>query len=286
LPAVFRQPELKHHVCHPLDPDGIRMAIDFKLGPRSLVVAPGVVRKGKIYSPACEWREPPELAPTFFGGDVEFFKVPPPPFAQDRRPLQNRISRACKYLSSWKTPVSVSGRGGRQALASVASHLVAFLGLDPHLAAKLLTGGPNPWNSRCRRLDGSRYPWRKSDLRDACAVAVGSIPAAGVALFRQEAARGRRDALLTEFLDALIASMCQKCGEYVRVEHLRHRFQEWSGEVVTRTGFGLAVAARGIERKKFSRLKVVGVESVVAASLDSALLLSRAALINRNSLHL
>jgi len=164
FPTEFTRIGLKHHVCHPLDEDGCKLPMDFKLGPRTLIVAPGTQNEGKHYWPATPWTDPPILDPRFFLPLGAFWNSPKRPFAICERPFESRIARACAYLQSAKTPVSVSHSGGHKTLSSVCAHLVAFLQLDPALAFYLLTHGPNPWNLRCRAQDGSPYPWSADEL--------------------------------------------------------------------------------------------------------------------------
>ena len=63
FPESFPLEGLKNHVCHPRDDDGTKLEMDFKLGLRTLLVAPGTVRKGKAYDPASPWSLPPVVDP-------------------------------------------------------------------------------------------------------------------------------------------------------------------------------------------------------------------------------
>ncbi len=167
-----------------------------------------------------------------------------------------------------------------------ASHLVAFLGLEPNLAVKFLTRGRSSWNSRCHWPNGMPYPWSRAELLDACETAVDSVPAAGVALLLEQTERGRRDGVLDQFVGLLRSAMPVVGGQRTRTEDLRIQFQHWSGTEITETAFGLALRRHGIERKKFTSAKVVGIPGVDTVLLASYLLRKEPTLINSNPLHL
>jgi hypothetical protein len=158
--------------------------------------------------------------------------------------------------------VSCSGQGGRQALALVASHLVAFLGLEPTLAVKFLTRGRSSWNSRCHHPNGMAYPWSKCELLAACTTAIGSVPWAGVVLLQQHAERRHRDEVVDQFVGLVRMSMSAPGGQRTRTEDLRIQFEDWSGTEITGTAFGLALRRHGIERRKFTSAKLVCVPAV------------------------
>ena len=177
FPQDFPRFGLKHHVCHPIDADGSIVNLDFKFGNRTMLIAPGTARAGRYYTPKTKWSTPPAVNPEMFLVGGQFWKEPTP-FLIDQRPMRDRVIRAGQYLKL-RAPISICGKGGRKALGSVASHLVAFLRLDPGLACSLLTGGENPWNLRCRDGHGQPFPWSQRELLDACCDAVDSVPGAG-----------------------------------------------------------------------------------------------------------
>ena len=279
LPAEFQLlGKVKNHLCHPMDPDGVKQKMDFKLGPRTLLVAPGTMRKGTLYTPGTPWREPPVLDPRFFLPSGAFWMPPNRPFAVDDRPLKNRIARACYYLR-FMAPVSVAQDGGRKALVTVTAHLVAFLQLDPALAYHLLTHGYPPWNSRCRFKDGSPYPWSQEELWRACCDAVDSVPQGGLKLFQRNRAREQRDRALSTFMDILKQAQTSPSSGSARVwvQDLHSRFQNWSQKLITDTAFGIALRKHGFNRVKFTKAKLAAVEGIDLIMLDSLLAAATAA---------
>jgi hypothetical protein len=179
------------------------------------------------------------------------------------------MARACVYLKT-KAPISISGRGGRKALAGVCSHLVVFLGLSPPLAAHLLVSGPDPWNQRCRDEAGAPYPWTERELLRACDEAVDSIPTAGVKAWERDQKRAMRDKTLSTFFERVAAAQCQEAG-YVLAMDLHHRFQDWSGLEVSETAFGLAAKRAGLKKKTATKARIRAychlTDSAVAAAL-------------------
>lgn len=259
FPKGFPKDRLKNHLNHPMDPDGRKLPIDFKLGPRTLVVAPGSHGKKGPYIPMTPWTEPPELDPRRILPSGEFWFPPRQPFLQYRRPFTARVSRACRYLASSSVPVSVSGKGGRKTLLGVAAHLVAFLRLDPAFAQHLLTHGNNPWNSRCKYPDGRPYPWSHLELWRACSEAVDAIPRAGVMYYARAMAREARDKSLCMFCELAKQTQASSNARMVRTETLCRRFNEWAHQSVTVKGFSRAIHQLGITTKLFSRRRVSGV---------------------------
>jgi|GEM_PF-5250626 len=269
FPPDFNRVGLKNHVCHPLDADGEKIPMDFKLGPRSLLVGPGAIRIGKRYEPQTPWFDPPELDPRFFLKDGDFWFPPGQPFVVVDGPLEKRIAMACSYLGSPRTPVSICGNGGRKALRTVTAYLVAYLQLDPALAVHLLTHGPSPWNSRCRNLDGSPSPWSISELWRACADAVDAVPQAGV---RQYKRNQQREVALPSFMEMLQQSIRAEMKTCTSVQDLQASFETWSGTYTTPTMFGRALRRASIPRKHFTFARLTGVQGVDIALLNSLLL--------------
>lgn len=276
FPADFLMEGLKNHLNHPIGPDGEKLPIDFKFGPRTMVVAPGTRTGDRLYSPTTPWCEPPLLDPGFILPNGEFWRPPKRRFEVVNRPLASRISRACAYLRSLRTPVSISGHGGRRTLASVCAHLVVFLDLDPPLAFHLLTNGLSPWNSRCRDAQGNVYPWSENELWRACEDAVDAVPRAGEQLYKRNLERQVRDTSMIQFCRLLQQSMPGIGARPTLVSALKQRFEEWSGLRVSEAAFGRCLSSQGIPRKKFTKRRVFGVD-VDGGALEAVLVQSTCA---------
>jgi hypothetical protein len=254
FPGSFRLEGLKNHVCHPRDDDGNKLAMDFKLGSRTLLVAPGTARKGKAYTPEAPWSLPPVVDPRMFLAHGKFWREHRP-FRVDSRPLKDRIARACAYLGS-KAPVSVSGKSGHKVLAGVTAHLVAYLGLDPELAHHLLTHGANPWNNRCVDVAGNPFPWNDGELWAACSAAVDALPAAGVKAWDREQAIRERKMNLTTRVKILKSSLTLPASHRVPVERVRRAF-EWIGnQDLSATALGDALVAQDVKRVLATRAHI------------------------------
>lgn len=273
LPDGFRLEGLKNHLCHPRDADGNTMSVDFKFGPRTLLVAPGTRRNGKRYEPASDWRTPPTVDPRMFLPEGEFWSDSRPFIISDR-PLKDRVARACAYLRG-PAPVSISGKGGRKTLAGVCAHLVRYLNLDPELARNLLTHGKDPWNQRCRSANGDRYPWSDSELRAACEEAVNAVPAAGVkALIREQANRDQRDQRHA-FIRILRSSLKVSNSRRVTLRRV-HRLFVWFGlERLNPVLLGRELANHGIPRVKATARRIITIPGLDYRSLVSSLLESK-----------
>lgn len=244
---------LKHHVCHPRNDDGIKLPMDFKLGPRTLLVAPGTVRKGKAYGPTAPWSLPPAVDPKMFLPHGRFWREQRP-FLICTRPLKDRIARACTYLRM--VHVSVNGKGGHKVLAGVTAHLVRFLDLDPQLAFNLLTHGENPWNSRCVDTVGNPSPWSDGELWAACSAAVDALPQAGVKAWdREQASQVKKNDLITR-IRILRSSLTLPTSHRVPVERVRHAC-EWIGnQDLTATALGDALEAQEVKRVRATRAHI------------------------------
>lgn len=263
---------LKHHLCHPMDPDGEVVPCDLKMGPRTLLVAPGTRTAKGLYEPATPWMIPAVIDPRFFVKDAPLWREQAP-FLVDPRPEQARVSRACVYLRR-RAPVSICGCGGRKTLLSVCSHLVVFLGLSPALAQYLLTHGEAPWNSRCRYLDYTPYPWSSRELRLACEEAVDTIPAAGVQLWKRNEEDLRKNKMLSTFLNAVLESIGPD-GAPVPAAKLKTMFEGWSRLEVTPAEFGRAATKKGLGKRQVSEARVVAYVGIHLDRLHQSLAVER-----------
>ncbi|WP_306599177.1 bifunctional DNA primase/polymerase [Geothrix sp. 21YS21S-2] len=214
--VYFRLPEeidmglLKNHVCHPKDEYDIPQEWDFKLGPRTLMVAPGTSRtlsdgSTTSYRPATLWIEPPVCDPRWIVPGLPILNSPPEPFTFSQRSLEDRIVRAVAFLRKRaQRSVRHSGGGGHYALWQVAVHLVAYLRLDPGLAVNLLTHPEGQsWNDRSVDMEGRRAPWSVRELYAACSDAVDDAPPFGIKEYKELQARGIVQARLDDFTDLL-----------------------------------------------------------------------------------
>jgi hypothetical protein len=270
LPAGFRLDGLKNHLCHPYDADSHKLAMDFKFGPRSLLVAPGTVRNGRRYEPTSPWRTLPVVDPRMFLPEGKFWREQRP-FLVDQRPLKDRIARACTYLKT-QAPLSISGQSGHKTLAAVAAHLVRFLDLDPELAHHLMTHGQIPWNKRCKDSDGKPFPWAAGELWSACAAAVDALPAAGVkALERQQAiqeAKGK----LAAMVGLLKESITHPGSVRVPVSEVLDVF-EWTGQLdLTSTELGIELSAQGIPRVRATGKRIQSIAGLNLWAMQSGIL--------------
>jgi len=214
--VYFRLPEdidlslLKNHVCHPKDEDDTPQEWDFKLGPRTLMVAPGTSRmlsdgSTTSYRPSTLWIDPAVCDPRWIVPGLPILNSPPEPFTVSLRSLEDRIARAVTFLGRRaRRSVRHSGGGGHQALWQVAVHLVAYLGLDPGLAVHLLTHPDGQsWNDRSVDVEGKRAPWSIRELYEACSDAVDDVPPFGIKEYKEIQARRRVEARLDDFTDLL-----------------------------------------------------------------------------------
>lgn len=195
--ALFQHPAdlsfhcLKNHVCHPFE-DGVKVPWDFKLGERTMLMAPGTVMPKGVYK-AGIWSAPPVMDVRFLAPTIEIHRHVPE-FLKDTRPWDDRVMGAMTYLHL-HAPVSVKGQGRRHALHTVADHIVGYYDLDPGLAFHLMVktkkgkdrkGNPVTyiaWNERCLDEAGKPSPWSDEDLWHALEDAVDAAPAYGVALY-------------------------------------------------------------------------------------------------------
>ena len=287
FPQGLRSSLLKHHICHPTV-NGVNYNVDFKFGPRSMVVLPGAVMmkdgQGFHYKPMNEWCEPPVVHPHDLIPGLDLYRSEVRNFAVDERNLAARISRAKHFLSNCAKP-SICHQGGRKNLLSVMCHLTAFLRLDPALAVKLATssskgknGDPvKSWNAKCRNIDRTPYPWSIEELLQAAKEAQHLVPGYGVWLLGEQARLSKTLDLLGQFL-TILASFegCDSLDDH-SPQDLRSRFLDWSGiqrENCSLTRFGIslskAIACGFVPMQKVKRhglIRYVGptIEDLAAA---------------------
>lgn len=243
---------IKHHVCHPKE-DGVVVKWDFKLGERTMLVAPGTVTPKGIYQPD-PWKLPPVVDVRSLAHDLNIYRSTKP-FLRDTRPLDDRIMGAMTYLRT-RAPVSVDGQCGRKTLLKVAAHVVAYYGLDPHLAYHLMTVTKygkdkqgnlrtyKAWNERCVDQDGNPCPWAHDDLRRALEDAVDAVPAHGVKLYRKWTDKRIAREAAEKFITALEEMPPHPQRLLVPAAVLYQSFLEFSGvsqETYAASELGLAI---------------------------------------------
>jgi len=246
----------KNHVCHPKE-DGVVVNWDFKLNERTLLVAPGTVTPKGRYQPD-PWTLPPVVDVRALAPDLDIYRSTEP-FLRDTRPLNDRIMGAMTYLRT-RAPVSVDGKGGRKTLFKVAAHVVAYYGLDPHLAYHLMTvtkyGKDNhgnlrtykAWNERCQDQEGKPYPWAHDDLRRVLEDAVDAVPAHGAYLYKKRMNKRTAREAAEEFITALEEMPPHSQGLLVPAATLYQSFLEFSG--VDRAGYAPCELGLAIIRAK------------------------------------
>ena len=270
LPVTFVVEGLKNHLCHPSDADGCRLPIDFKFGPRTLVVAPGTSRASMQYKPSAGWRTPSVVDPRMFLAHGKFWREGRP-FLVDLRPLKDRVARACFYLAN-RAPVSISGHGGHKVLAGVCAHLVRFLDLDPELGFYLLTHGKTPWNWRCQDATGNTFPWSDAELWAACTAAVDAVPGAGVKAWEREMVLQEVRARTTTYIAMMKASTTRLRSHRVAVQQARRLFRWFGVPELTQKGFGDALTKQGIARIRSSHARIQCIPGLDYFALILALL--------------
>jgi hypothetical protein len=208
LPPDLPLQNLKHHVCRPVV-DGVCQLWDLKLFERTLIVGPGteVIRDGQLmrYQPSVPWIEPPIIDPRWIEPNLDLYHPEPEPYLKDERPFRDRKERAKSYVA-FAAPVSVHGNRGSNTLRNVAEHLVAYLGIDPHYAFKLLTEKVRhreSWNDRCRGKNKQPFPWSKWELLRALERAVDAVPAQGKKDYQDAQRAMVNKRCLDEFMELL-----------------------------------------------------------------------------------
>jgi hypothetical protein len=249
---------MKNHVCHPKE-DGQIVPWDFKLGERTMLVAPGTVNAKGLYTPGI-WFRPPMIDVRSLAPDLEIYRDIKD-FVRDTRPKQSRIIAAMAYLRA-KAPISIEGKNGHHALRTVAQHIVGYYDLDPSLAFYLMTEtkfGVRPdgtrveykaWNERCLNQDGKAFPWSDEELARALEDAVDAAPAYGIHLLEkaQEKEFARWNA--AAFIEMLTYLPRSLKPIWIKPDALYRVFIEFSGvnpAAFDRSEFGLEVS-RAIEQ--------------------------------------
>lgn len=227
-PPEIYIPRLKNHICHPME-GGMKVPWDFKLGERTMLVAPGTVMPKGVYK-AGDWLQPPVLDVRRLAPGLEIYKVLPQ-FIRDNRPFRDRTMNAMTYLRT-TAPISIKGRGSRLTLGKVARRVVAFHDLDPGLAFHLLTvnkGGWIAWNNRCLDEYGKPCPWDPDEIMDALYDALDAAPEYGVHLYKRQEARAHAFQSLESFLAALTYLPEPAPGTFMKRSTLYGAFIEFAG---------------------------------------------------------
>jgi hypothetical protein len=290
LPEGFPVWGLKAHWCHKAtDEAGNLLGIDFKFGPNSFVVAPGTLRTDSVpYEPLTPWVTPPVADPRLFchdgefwhpirskvvrlvtGGDTVGVSSSLPDYEKSNRSLNARRFQAQRYIDR-KAPVSVSGNGGRSTLLSVVVYLVVYLGIEEHEAFEMLTSRPNSWNSRCRRLDGSPYPWSKDELWAFLKDARNHVPAFGVKKLEETKMKRMRSEKLTHMVEVLRSAVIEP-GARVPVFQVRELFERQGLPELNNTELGLELTRQGVPRLLATKKRVMCIQGLDLGVLESLL---------------
>ena len=263
-PAELQKPNLKAHICIPEDRDGEEVRWDFKLTGRTMLVAPGTIRDGKLYRPETKWFNPPIVDPRWLHPGLELFRDSQP-YLVDMRGHDARTQAAIGYLGH--AARAVAGHHGRNALRRVTANIVAFFQLDPGLAFHLLTHPRGQsWNDRCSP------PWSRNDLWTACGNAVDETPPLGVQAWETEQARERWAIPMKLFKELMEDSRC--AGTWLFASEARSRFLEWAGLSMcdcSAEAFGHAVNQAGWNRSRRTRSKLTTIEGISSEKLKARL---------------
>jgi hypothetical protein len=233
LPASLEYQTLKHHVCHPKE-GGIVVPWDFKLGTRTMLVAPGTIKYDDDGNEigrytASPWFQPPILDPRALASGLDIFRDMTP-FLRDTRPLKARTIAAMNYLRL-HAPIC-KGSGARKVLLEVARHLVSWYDLDPHFALHLMTidkGGYIAWNNRCADEIGRPHPWEHFELLSTLHNAAGDPSSFGKAMYRKQEEREFVRWCLASFLEVLRGVPSHAADNRISTENLFLFFLEMSG---------------------------------------------------------
>ena len=236
-PADLSLRNMKNHVCHPFE-EGVKVPWDFKLGERTMLMAPGTVMSKGVYK-AGIWLQPPVLDVRFLAPTIEIYRQVPE-FIKDTRPWVDRVMAAMTYLRC-RAPVSIKGKGRRNVLHTVADHIVGYYDLDPGLAFHLMVNTKkgkdrkgNPvtyiaWNERCLDDLGTPSPWSDDDLWHALDAAVDNAPGYGIKMYKkaQEKTLGRNGA--ATFIEMLTYLPEPRCNIWITADELYSFFIEYTG---------------------------------------------------------
>ena len=219
---------LKNHVCHPKE-CGAVVQWDFKLGPRTMLVAPGTIKLGEggvvvgEYVPG-RWIQPPSLDIRELSPGLEIYRQQTP-FLRNQRPEQDRIMAAMTFLNR---TAPCTGKGARKRLWEVAIHAVAYHDLDPGLVLYLMTtdkAGYVAWNNRCVDEMGSPFPWSRDELFAVLLDAVDASPSYGVIRYQKLVIRQNTQHHLSNFFQILKAlGWCDK-SKFIRSMELYEFFR-------------------------------------------------------------
>ncbi|GLH74114.1 hypothetical protein GETHLI_26160 [Geothrix limicola] len=263
LPDDFPLAGLKNHL-----PDGA-VPMDFKFGPKTLVVCPGSRRKGIEYRPMTTWTMPPVMDPRWFKAWGFWHKRDDRPFLTNPRPLRDRLVAARQYLQL-RAPLSVSGKYGHLALARVCSNLVAYHRIEPRTALTMLA----PWNARCTDTTGKPCPWSRSELLSALDAAKDAIPESGVKAYqRAEAARELRERIAIH-VRLIKVALTIDGGSKVPVSRIR-RLLGWFGLNLTETALGNALRLSGCPKIQFTKKRIRAISGMNYSRLVDGLLAAR-----------
>lgn len=258
---------LKHHICHPKE-HGVVVPWDFKLGIRTMLVAPGTVKAGPgggalgKYQGSL-WLQPPKLDPRALAPNLRIYRDTTP-CLRDFRPERERVMGAMSYLRS-KAPVC-RGAGARKVLLEVARHLVSWYQLDPHYALHLMTvdkrkgdgsGSHVSWNHRCVDEQGSDYPWLEHELLEALTAAVDEPSVFGRWEFKRVQEREAMRWHLPDLFHLLNTTPVVGVGDRISTEELFQRFLEMTNldrRFITVDEFGAEVN-QAITAGRISTLK-------------------------------
>ncbi len=238
FPKDFKVESLKNHYHWHLGCDD-ELVADFKFGPQTLVVGPGVTRNlddGNIvtYMPCVDWIDLPEVNPLEFSADAKIYSNDTENYCVDGRDLRSRIIRAKIFLAKY-AKVSVAGSGGRSALLSVLSHLINYLRIPEMLALKYLnddlefeTGRAiKSWNSRCKDNHGNSYPWSSSELCSMIQSVKSIPPYYGIKQYKEKQKLKKIEKQIHDFIRIIQFSQNGEI-ENISTKKLRKLFLEWS----------------------------------------------------------
>lgn len=264
FPASFLMERIKCHLIHPKDADGETLDCDFKLHGTTIIVLPGsqvIKAEGwREYEAMTPWFTPPEVDPRMFLPEGAFWHpeeardIDTRPWMACQRPKADRMVRARVYLET-KAQSCRSGHFARAKLASIAAHIVKFLGLHPQEAAAMMLR--STWNARCLNgSTGESWPWLEEELVAACEAATSAVPEAGVRLYKKVEAAKARKGRLSGMVADLVGHLTKPESVRVPVSTVRELFGWVTGvENLNETELGLALRAQGVKRIKAGKRK-------------------------------
>lgn len=268
LPPELSREGLKAHVIHPRGTDGKRIPYDFKLHGRTMVKLIGQNEAGIPYRVEVPWADPPILDPLEFLPCLRIYHPKGQRWIPCDRPLRDRICRGMGYLR-WAAPIAISGKGGRQTLLGVCTHLTQYLKLDPKLSFWLLTNpgrdGHPSWNLRCLDSQGKPYPWAPAELIKSLDESVNQIPWQGVRDYEQQQIKASLEAALAKFFSTIGPHIGTQLNAKITMADLRSVFLRWYGRgeaAILSVPFGKAAAKAGLNPVQVTRAKVSGIRGI------------------------